>query len=143
MFASHRMRAIVFGQSDGWWSGSIPVTWCFPVPPGAHPALDVLWGEGWQNVYVCKRHIVLPRIRCERSFNDDRMGGPRPRSPRHRFPRLLCMCFLVGGLRAGGVLETFIWIDAIHYYLAPWRDGDDLSPIRWVRIREDAHDRRV
>jgi hypothetical protein len=41
------------------------------------------------------------------------------------------------------VVGTYIWIEASHNYLAPWRDGGEWLPIRWVRIRKDVHDRRV
>ena len=38
---------------------------------------------------------------------------------------------------------TFIWFDGLLCYLAPWRDGGEPPPVRWVCVRKDAHDRRV
>ena len=87
-------------------------------------------------------HYYLALMR-ERLSNDDRVGGGRKRSSRHRFPRPLWLSMPPGALQSNGAVEILICSDVIHYYLALLREGGELPPSRWVLVRKDVHDTRV
>lgn len=87
---------------------------------------------------VIRYYLALTR---ERLSNDDRVGGRRNRSPRHGLPRFLREQPPSGDGSADWCRGSLymLWRHSL-LPRADARGGGELSPSRWVLVREDGHD---